>query len=636
MVCRFFVLSLVLLAAPTAAHGGMYRGPAPGPNTPGGMVPGTGAPGIPGPTTGRRSYSDQSDWRVWWEFNKDPYLRLRDGLAGGVMIGGSDEFFLGPIRNEEGAGRRVPSEDERRKQLVPALGKALKVSHNRDMTTAGLIALAKIGLDHPDVALLPIFREHMKRGDQEISETAVLAMGITRRQEAIEDLIALLTDAPSGRRLVGHREVSDRTRAFAAYGLGLVAHANDDVACKTRIFKALAEILTGPRMANMNLPVAVINAIRILSPDPARGSAHKRLSWQCVEALWQFYQRDLGKGRQLIQAHVPPAIARLLGRGHSSDHERFKKAFAAELTGKVRRNPHIYQSAALALGELVEPRERHTEDAPYSDALINYYAAGVDQQAQYFCLIALARIGGESNRGELMKRFVKARTLPGSWLAIALGLLAHGDRHGQEQDRGVDESIGKLLLHEFGQTKSPDLRAAIAVGLGLCRFNEAGDDLRIVLSENTSNSDLAGYICIGLALMQEERAVDQLRDLVANSSRRPGLLKQVAIALGRLGDESAAAILLKIMKTEGANVAKLAACASALELIGDSRSIPALLASVKNTGLPSLSRAFIVAALGGVGDKEVLPWNTALAVGVNYRAVVETLTNRASGVLDIL
>ena len=40
--------------------------------------------------------------------------------------------------------------------------------------------------------------------------------------------------------------------------------------------------------------------------------------------------------------------------------------------------------------------------------------------------------------------------------------------------------------------------------------------------------------------------------------------------------------------------------------------------------------------VGGVADKELLPWNSKIAVDMNYRAAVETLTNGSSGILDIL
>ena len=42
---------------------------------------------------------------------------------------------------------------------------------------------------------------------------------------------------------------------------------------------------------------------------------------------------------------------------------------------------------------LCQTSEVDAEDAPFSQALLKYYAAGKDQQARFFCLIALGRIG---------------------------------------------------------------------------------------------------------------------------------------------------------------------------------------------------------------------------------------------------
>jgi hypothetical protein len=55
-----------------------------------------------------------------------------------------------------------------------------------------------------------------------------------------------------------------------------------------------------------------------------------------------------------------------------------------------------------------------------------------------------------------------------------------------------------------------------------------------------------------------------------------------------------------------------------------------------DTELTKLARAFVAAALGGVGDADPLRWNLPLVVDCNYAAAVDTLTNGATGVLDIL
>jgi HEAT repeat protein len=76
--------------------------------------------------------------------------------------------------------------------------------------------------------------------------------------------------------------------------------------------------------------------------------------------------------------------------------------------------------------------------------------------------------------------------------------------------------------------------------------------------------------------------------------------------------------------------------ASALGFIGDRRTIEPLKRMLQNEQLTPLSRAFAAVALGGVGDKEKLPWNSKLSTNMNYRAAVDTLTDKTAGILDIL
>ena len=80
----------------------------------------------------------------------------------------------------------------------------------------------------------------------------------------------------------------------------------------------------------------------------------------------------------------------------------------------------------------------------------------------------------------------------------------------------------------------------------------------------------------------------------------------------------------------------MSAIASGLGFIGDRRTIRPLLDLLFDKELTQLARAFAAVALGGVCDKELLVWNSKIAVNMNYRAAVETLTNRVNGILDIL
>jgi HEAT repeat protein len=126
------------------------------------------------------------------------------------------------------------------------------------------------------------------------------------------------------------------------------------------------------------------------------------------------------------------------------------------------------------------------------------------------------------------------------------------------------------------------------------------------------------------------------RGVVPQAVRRPRLLQQAAIALGVLGDKDVADQLQKLIREEETNLSKMSAIASSLGFIGDRRTINPLVDMLFDTQLGALSRAFAAVALGGIADKEPLPWNSRIAVNINYRASVETLTNQSTGILDIL
>jgi hypothetical protein len=61
-----------------------------------------------------------------------------------------------------------------------------------------------------------------------------------------------------------------------------------------------------------------------------------------------------------------------------------------------------------------------------------------------------------------------------------------------------------------------------------------------------------------------------------------------------------------------------------------------LVAALLDPERAKLARAFAGAALGSVGDKDTYPWNARISADTNYMATVDTLTNGATGVLDIL
>ncbi len=675
---------MALLPETGSAHGGQYRGPgdvvppspgggrgtggpagpttggpagpgapAPsGPTTPGASGPATGGPAGPGggraAQTGQRGVEvgdDLTQWQFWWEFNKDPFIRLKDAIQKGGPQTGSDDFFLGGTRRSEAKDSLKPTDEQILGEILPALKKAIDSTKQRDINSSCMVAMAKIGRNHDDFKLIDVFTPRLKEGDQEIRETAALAIGIAgiAEEAEVDMLLNLAMDDAKGRAASGGN-INDRTRAFAAYGLGLIAH-DAKIEIKAKAFGALKKLLEDDNVSNRNIKVAAINSIGLLHIDESSDEG-KKLLGEALDAVEGYYMQKLGPGEQLIQSHCPTAIAKLIGRNHERA-AHFKELFAADLQekGKVKRSSNdIARSCVLALGQLALPFEnKDSKDNPdneYSKLLLDTYHDHKDLQTRFFSVLALGQIGGELNRTTLLKEFDKAsKTQEKPWVALSLGVYSFF-KYDAQKKAGVqvepERLIAETLYDALKSNKEPGLLSALAVGLGLSQATEAADSMVSMLLSNVAKEDLAGYLCIGLALMNHNRAITDIKGIVDQSVRRTDLLKQAAIALGKLGDKTVAEQLQKLMTDGEPNLAKLSAIASALGFIGDSRTIAPLKKMLFDDQLGDLSRAFAAVALGGVADKEPLPWNSKIGQNINYRASVDTLTNQSTGILDIL
>lgn len=655
----------VAAAPPLMAHGGQYRGPndvvppnpgggrgsggggapgAPTPTTPGPAVPGAGSPvtpGLPGIGTGQpgggtpgragqtgpRGHAVEDDltrWVYWWEFNKDPFINLKRAVRTGSTPTGSDTFYMGGERRDVSTDTLAPSRDQIRRDLLPGLTRALATSDDREIVTACMIALAKVGEDaNPGVVAL--IEGHLASHDQMVRETAALALGISGLPDALPVLVELARDSHAGREATKRSRVDERTRSFASYGLGLLAEASSSLDLKRAVLGALRPILEAPADHDRNLKVAAIQGLRLLRPGQDGDSVRA----DAIDCLWRYYEADLGTGERLIQAHVPSAIAALATPDGSAPY--IARLIADLDVDGTRRSSELAQSAAGALGQLCTPANEH---APARAALKAYAVKGQDQQARYFALMALGQIGGLDARDFLLQRLAKGRTLDRPWAALALGVM-------QFEARGVPGSTSDSLvtdaLHDVVRTeKSDEVLGATAIALGLAHHSDAADDLRGLLAKYRKRDEFAGYLCVALALMEDHVAKEAIRDVVATSIRRPDLMKQAAVALGKLGDKEIAGQLAGALAAPDRNLARLAALSAALGVIGDRHSVQPLLTMLFDPSLTDMSRAFAAVALGGIADRRSLPWNSPIAGGLNYRAAVETLTNQVSGILDIL
>jgi hypothetical protein len=688
MLSALCCASLVLAIPETCcAHGGTYIGPQdtvpPAPGGGGGRTgsgpsgPTTGGPGGPsapmpgGPSTGgppgpggsgqttggaptgattggprgTEVGPDLTTWEFWWECNKEPFLALRTSVhRGDAATGGDADYFAGSTDRPDSHSTLRPTHEQIHGEILPALKKAIDSTEQRDITSSCMVAMAKIGADHRDFTLRSVFAPRLRRGDQEIRETAALAFGIAAipGEEELELLTGLALDQGRGRDAYGG-EVDVRTRAFSLYALGLVAHDTTDVAIKQKAFAALRTVLEDQSLGERNLKVAAINGMSILGLT-ARNAAEQALLGEVLQVLETYFQQELGGGEALSQAHVPTSIAKLIGRSHPrSSH--YKALFAAELQGKgklQRTGNEVAESCALALGSMCEPHEHDDDkahpDNAYSKLLLSTWDKHVDKQTRHFAMISLGRIGGAKNRQAILRAFDQGKTLEKPWAALALGLCVHGEP-GVDSDAmaaGGDAFVGKSLLAELKDAKDPSLVGALGIALGLTKTQAAAEEMRQRMQKGVAKEEMAGYLAVGLALMHDVASKEAIRAVLQDATRRPNLLQQATLALGKLGDKRIADDLTRMLTDTDSNLAQMSALARAIGRIGDSRSVMPLKRMLFDRELGNLSRAFAAVALGGVADKEPLPWNAKIAVGNNYRAAVETLTNQQSGILDIL
>ena len=653
-----------------SAHGGVYRGPkdfvpphngtgsgksgqsgkpgtpttpgAPTPRTPKGPTPmspngptpntgnGTppGDPGRNGPATtgGTSAFEiDMTSWTFWWEFNKDPFLNLRERMQGRQAITAGGDFTLGRGPKRDDASGISPTSADR-DRVMQTLMKILEAKpDNRDLVSSALIAVAKIGgkLDY-----LPLLKSYLITNSQEIQETAALALGISARLEAAPLLFALARNDEEGRTLVGGASVSYRTRAFACYGLGLIAHDARNLTLKRKVFAQMKGLLDSGRATRNDIQVAALHALRLL--DPEDGAQGRALRTELADYLLAFSIGQDKEHSHRVRSHGVSALARIVGkRDLPGDH---KHALFQAFAKRKRIRNFLDQSVVQAMGWMCSP-----DDTEINKWVMTRQEKSRDQDARHFAMIALGRIGGEANRAYLLKKMAKTSKRPDkAWYALAIALLHHQEDRKHSASDLTLRSDAAALHDMFKKEGNRSVAAGIAVALGMMDYRAASLDILDRL-ENIQNDDQpAGYMALSLGMMGESEARDLLQHLIDKSKRRDQLLMQVSIGLGLLGDNELTTRLVKLLQAKHTTVAVYGSVATALGFLNDRKTIDPLLALVSRDDQQGLSRAFAAVSLGLIGEKERLPWNSKIASGSNYVANFETLTGGSLGVLDIL
>lgn len=686
-----------------SAHGGTYLGPGdtvppgggtgtggsptgpgptgpsgPGPTGPNYPLPGTPMvpPGTPpggnpyGPVTGGAQVGpDLSTWDFWWGFNKGQYLNIKASIHNTGPVTGSDDWIIGWGAEEQVKDTLKPSQKQIRENVVPALLKVLAEERGNDLITGALIALAKVGdvLTESDTSEFEqVIKQFLLDSNQEISETAAVALGILANDASVELLTQLMNDDPAVRSFLGKSEVPFRTRAFAAYGLGLIGHATSDNELRKQVATSLALILNSPSFSKRDLKVAAMVSFGLtpvdrasmegsfasLSPEQLAGSSRGEQIAYLLGYYDETNRRTDKKTRHYrVRAHAPTAMARLLSdQGSAMDSTR--TTVIRKMLEGVRRyskyHKDIQQSCVLALGQLVDSRGGESCHADAREALELISKKG-EQQAKRFALISMAQIaarpapsdlslknpigGRRALRKALVSRMTRAKGEQAAWAGLAIGVHARALVDGRQS--AIDQGALDALRSAAERSKTPARAGAYMLALGLCKDLDSAE-LILDKLESFSIDETRGHCAVALGLMNYSQAIQPISDILAGSEFRPDLLKQAAVALGLLGDKTMVPRLVDMLG-KAKSMSSQAAIASALGTIGDKNSIDGLIEMLADDGKTQTARGFAAVALGIVCDKEMLPWNTKIGTNINYRANTVTLTGvNGTGILDIL
>lgn len=635
--------------APRAeAHGGTYVGPGSG--IPGG--PGTPAPGGGSPSTGGSPTAavDPSAWQQWWAFHRDTFLNLRSRLAQAPARTEESFFGLsgGLARNDE---RRPP--EVLRTRVVPALLRALERERNPDVLTGAAIALAKISdtKADPDGRVPTALRALLASSNQEVAESAALALGLLAEPAAAGPLADLLDDGEAGRALARTPQIPVRTRAFAAYALGVLGQRTRNTDVRRFVARALCRRLDADAAAPSNdVRVACTLALGLVRIEPEKLAADapgtsEPWSSRANELRWLRPRLDDVRAPETIRAHLPVALARLGHGGLPEERAELSRRLLGALAPASQDGTLLQQSSAIALGLLLDNDRDELDRAGLG--VLQRTAREGGPLARRYALIALARAGARDGasagagrdgdslremRAFLANELERSNGLLRPWCGIALGVLEHGRRSLGETAGG--ESL-RALHRALEKHPGPQEAGAYALALALAGDTTAREAI-LAHARTTQDEELQSQACIALGLLDAREAVLPLRSVVAESRLRPLVLRDGSIALALLGDHALVPSLLGWLR-EAPNSALLAASADALGWVGDARAIEPLCALLDDRAVPDRVRAFASVALGRLCDRELLPWSTGLARDLNWALVPTSLFDPASGagVLDL-
>ncbi len=624
---------------------------------------------------------DPTDWQLWWMFNRDRFLRF-DGIHTGATFTGSDGFYLGSGQQQaEAVGGRA-NDRQIDGQIATSLLAALKKGGSNEMCQSTLVAMSKIGGEKSDQFEF-VTQWFIGNGTPEMNPVGAFVTGMNGNHTKVEMLREIALNTVKGCEFCSAdgqpttARIPMSTRAFAAYGLGMIGSRSSDMAVRREIVKTLIQVLEDDSNEANDARVAAMVALGLvpLSVDPDVvacycGTCVVPDPYTSLRPQVTYLMRYFTAQKEFdptLRAHAATTLARLVAARPDGMTDRMKEGVAEVLVralDRSNRQPReVRESAVLGLG-LIGDADNDNLDRWIRWAVKRSLRSGEDMEKR-FALIAMGEIGGHKGQGDepwaalaevrgvLTKELGSGRKRVKPWAALALGVMGHELRgKGVELDPMVDAALGGSVR---SAKKLNDLGAyALAIGM---RRNGAEADRLVSKLSKTRDEAARGYVAIALGMVGAKQATELLQDTLADAKGLPLLQTRAGVALGLLGDDSVADSMLAALDeairakresvdydeaVRGTNYvdedAAVLAAISALGYLGDSRGIDKLCEIVVDAeeAYPMAAREAAAEALGYIGDRTLRPWRVAMTMGANYCASTKTLTTpEGTGVLDL-
>lgn len=665
-----FLITLAPAAAPAPllapTHGGSFPPPpirAPGGPVGGGGLPGPGlSPGGPvlpnpgnplGPTSNPQQAIEALHWSHWWNLERDRFLWAPERLRQPPVARSGDGKLAPRLQ--------LPSDETAMVRVLPILLNALAKEKNGDIQTATLIALGRIGsrAGAPRrAAIVQAIQSRLTSSVQEISETAVLSLGILGHEGAAETLLAILGDTEEGRKLMGKERVRTRAQAFAAFGLGLLADQVDSPDLHQRIALGLMDALESKEMRE-DIHVASLIALGLcpvpMTPHVPSADLRKHRNIESAVSrsgqLSWLVRRLTGPAARLhssaAQAHGFVALGRLANGAWTGSRAKAMDALMEAATSKGS-DKQMRAAAWIGLGRVAT-----ASSEPGDEAVLKGLAKGMllgQPVERRFAAISLAqaasRVPAEGvpfdgyavPRKALLLRLGSAPSQDEPWIAMALAINAHALHHaGIPATGNTARALADRLRKERGTSQIGAFAIAVAlshVGAGK-REAELSKSLLMEKFKRTQDPTARGQIVLALGMLGTLEARQELQDLLRNSRFEPELLWSSAVALWLLEEPTLTDILIRTLVDADAASTR-AAAAAALGRVGDERAVGPLLELIQDEAAPAGARAFGIVGLGILCDDSRRPWKTPMVHAMPYFALTGTLQGEGAGLLDIL